>query len=137
MARVLVIDDETQVRNMLRQMLERAGYEVEEAANGAVGVGLYRQTPADLIITDILMPEKDGIETILALRKTHPEVKIIAISGGGRTEKLEILLAAESFGALRTLAKPFERQELLEAVRTVLAYKSSKTLFLDARRSLS
>jgi DNA-binding response OmpR family regulator len=121
MARILVIDDEAPVRNMLRQMLEKEGYEVVEAPDGAIGMRLFHEQSIDLIITDILMPEKEGIETILELRKSAPQVKIIAISGGGRTVKLDVLPIAQSFGAARTLAKPFERRELLEAVRAVLA----------------
>ena len=121
MTRILVIDDEPQVRAMLQQMLEREGYKVVEAEEGGVGIKLYQEHPPDLVITDILMPGKEGIETILALRKAYPGVKIIAISGGGRMGKLDVLPIAKSFGAVRTLAKPFEREELLEAVRAVLA----------------
>jgi DNA-binding response OmpR family regulator len=101
-------------------MLERAGYEVIEAPNGEVGLQLYHERPADLIITDILMPDKDGIETILALRKTAPGAKIIAISGGGRMNKVDLLSMSQSFGAIRTLAKPFEREELLTLVQEIL-----------------
>jgi DNA-binding response OmpR family regulator len=118
---ILVIDDEEPVRVVLRQMLEKEGYEVEEAQDGAVGMNLLRDHLADLIITDLFMPEKEGIETIMEVRKCFPQVKIIAMSGGGRTGTLDFLPMAESFGAQRTLAKPFERRELLEAVRTMLA----------------
>lgn len=120
-ARILVIDDEPQVRAMLRQMLEREGYEVLEAEEGGAGMKLYQTQSPDLVITDILMPGKEGIETILAMRKAHPDVKIIAISGGRRMGKLDILPIAQTFGAVYTLAKPFEREELLEAVQAVLA----------------
>ncbi|MEW6298076.1 MAG: response regulator [Thermodesulfobacteriota bacterium] len=121
MTRILVIDDEPQVRAMLRQMLEREGYEVVEAEEGEEGLRRYQEQPVDLVITDILMPQKEGIETIRTLRRTNPGVKIIAISGGGRMSKLDLLPIAQTFGAVRTLAKPFERKELLEAVRAVLA----------------
>lgn len=121
MARILVIDDEAQVRNVLRQMLEKAGHEVVEAPEGAAGLQVHREHLADLIITDILMPGKEGIETILALRKSVPKVKIIAISGGGRMNKVDLLSVAQEFGAARTLAKPFTRQELLAVVQEVLA----------------
>jgi CheY-like chemotaxis protein len=122
MTRILVIDDEAAVRRMLRQMLEKAGYEVVEAPNGAVGLDLYHEHPVDLVITDILMPEKEGIETISTLRKTAAGVKIIAISGGGggRLNKEDVLFSAQAFGAVRTLAKPFDREELLVAVREAL-----------------
>ena len=119
--RILVIDDEEPVRDLLRQMLEKEGYGVEEAPNGVAGMKLLRDHLADLVITDLFMPEKEGIETMMEVRKCFPQVKIIAMSGGGRTGTLDFLPMAESFGAQRTLAKPFERKELLEAVRTVLA----------------
>jgi len=118
---ILVIDDEEPVRTVLRQMLEKEGYEVEEAPDGAVGLSLLQDHPIDLVITDLFMPEKEGIETMREVQKSFPQVKIIAMSGGGRMGKLDFLPMAESFGAQRTLAKPFERKELLETVRAVLA----------------
>lgn len=117
MKRILVIDDDNQTRQMLRQALERAGYSVVEARDGAEGLRHYQENPVDLVITDILMPEKEGLETIQELRERFPSVKIIAISGGGRTGKLDFLHVAEKLGALRTLHKPFPLQELLDAVR--------------------
>ncbi len=120
MPHILVIDDERPVRAVLRQMLEKEGYEVEEAPDGAAGMKLLHDHLHDLIITDLFMPEKEGIETMIEVRRHFPQVKIIAISGGGRAGALDLLPMAESFGALRTLAKPFERKELLEAVRAVL-----------------
>ena len=120
MARILIIDDEPQMRAMLRQMLERAGYEVMDAPDGDEGIRLYRQDQADLIIMDILMPEKEGLETIMELRNDFPDVKIFAVSGGGRRGKLNYLSYASDFGALRTFTKPFEREELLRAVEEVL-----------------
>jgi len=120
MSCILVIDDEASVRRMLRQMLERAGYQVIEAPNGEAGLKLYHEHLVDLIITDILMPDKDGIETILALRKSAPEAKVLAISGGGRMNKIDLLSISQSFGAIRTLAKPFEREELVTMVQEVL-----------------
>jgi len=118
---ILVIDDEEPVRTVLRQMLEKEGYEVEEAPDGAVGLSLLQDHPIDLVITDLFMPEKEGIETMREVQRSFPQVKIIAMSGGGRMGKLDFLPMAESFGAQRTLAKPFERKELLETVRAVLA----------------
>lgn len=120
MKRILVIDDDDQVRAMIRQMLEKAGYSVMEAQDGEVGMKLHRHNPADLIITDIFMPEKEGLETIRELRRDFPEVKIIAISGGGMTGALSYLSLAKGFGALRTIAKPFDRQELLATVKEIL-----------------
>jgi DNA-binding response OmpR family regulator len=101
-------------------MLEKAGHAVLEAPDGAVGLKLYQEHPVELVITDILMPGKEGIETILELRKTAPGIKIIAISGGGRMNKVDLLSMSQSFGVTRTLAKPFEREELLTAVQEAL-----------------
>lgn len=117
MARILIIDDDAQVLDMLRQTLEREGHEVMDASNGNEGIRLYRECPADLIITDIVMPEKEGIETIMELKRDFPDVKIIAISGGGRIDPEEYLRMAKGLGALRTFAKPVEREKLLGAVR--------------------
>jgi CheY-like chemotaxis protein len=100
--------------------LEGAGYEVAEAPDGTQGIRLYRQQPCDLVITDIIMPEKEGLETIRELRRDFPDVKILAISGGGRIRPDEYLPLAKKFGAHRTLAKPFEQKELLEAVQELL-----------------
>ncbi len=122
MTRILVIDDEEMVRDMLRQTLEYAGYEVLEASEGEIGLRLFYSHRPALVITDILMPGREGIETIRELRKKAPEAKIIAISGGGRVSKQDFLPVAQSFGAVKTLAKPFERHELLDAVRAVLAH---------------
>ncbi len=120
MARILIIDDDAQLRKMLRQTLERAGYGVEEAPDGMEGMKIYRQEPMDLIITDLIMPEKDGIETIIELRKGFPEVKIIAMSGGGRIGPEDYLNMAKGLGAMRIFSKPIEREELLKAVRELL-----------------
>jgi YesN/AraC family two-component response regulator len=85
MANILIIDDDQQILNMLSQILKRAGYGVVEALDGKQGLKLYRENPTDLIITDIIMPEKEGLETIMELQRDFPDVKIIAISGGGIT----------------------------------------------------
>jgi DNA-binding NtrC family response regulator len=120
LARILIIDDDVQILNMLRQTLEREGYDVLKASNGKQGIRLYREEPVDLIITDIIMPEKEGIETILELKRDYPDVKIIAISGGGRIGPEEYLDMAEKLGAQRTFIKPVERKQLLNAVRNLL-----------------
>ncbi len=121
MARILIIDDEDELRSMLRQMLEQAGHEITEAVNGAEGIQLYEQDTHDLIITDIIMPEKEGVETIIALRRADPDLPIIAISGGGRLEATDFLTMTKKLGARRTLSKPFRRDQLLEAVDECLA----------------
>ena len=120
MARILVIDDDGQVRGAIRRILERAGHTVLDAADGEAGIRVYRERPADLIITDIFMPERDGIETIQQLRREFPGVKIIAISGGDRTRSMDLGKDAELLGASRSLRKPFELTELLKAVSELL-----------------
>ena len=117
---ILVVDDEEQVRNMIRTMLENVGYEVSEAPNGRVALRSHHDHPADLIITDLIMPEKEGIETIREIKRDFPEVKIIAISGGGVNKPAQYLDLAGKIGADLTLAKPFKRNELLQAVSTLL-----------------
>lgn len=117
---ILVIDDDSHIRLVLRLMLERCGYEVTEASDGMEGISCYRQNPADLVITDIIMPEKRGIDMIYELRQEFPQVKIIAISGGGDIGPEVSLEVAENLGALRTFAKPLEQEDLLKAVRELL-----------------
>lgn len=121
MAKVLIIDDEEPVRLMLRQMLERAGHQVAEARDGDEGIEAYRRAPADLVITDILMPNKGGLAAIGELRREFPSTRIIAISGGGRGGKLMFLASARTYPGVVTLKKPFTRNELMEAVTAVLA----------------
>ena len=120
MAVIMVVDDERQTRMMLRQMLERADYEVMEAENGYEAIQIFRQHPADLIIMDLIMPRKEGIETIIEMRTEFPYIKIIAMSGGGRVGSETYLELAAKLGALRTLAKPIEREVLLDSIREVL-----------------
>jgi CheY-like chemotaxis protein len=121
MQRVLIIDDDEQVRALLYEILERAGFAVIEAINGAEGLKLYRSQPTDLVITDLIMPEKEGVETILELRREFPDARVVAISGGGRNGGRDYLLIAAQLGARRTVAKPFSRQDILDAVRGALA----------------
>jgi len=116
MALILIIDDDDQIRRVLRKTLERDGYKVADAPNGKEGIRLYRENPADLVITDIIMPEKEGIETIIELKRDFPEVKIIAMSGGGHIGPEGYLQDAKMLGAQRTLTKPIERNELLKTV---------------------
>ena len=120
MARILIIDDESQIRSMLRLMLERVGYEIAEAPDGIEGIRQYRENPADLIITDLIMPNKDGIGMIIDLKKEFPKVKIIAMSGGGVNRPEGYLDGAKKLGATRTLTKPIDRDELLKAVKDTL-----------------
>ena len=98
MNRILVIDDDAPFRGMLRQVLGREGYEVMEASNGKEGMALFRAEPTDLVISDILMPEQEGLQTIKELRRDFPEVKIIAISGGGHGGTMNFLNAPRYWG---------------------------------------
>jgi CheY-like chemotaxis protein len=125
MARILVVDDDPQIRTLLAQTLEREGHLVVAASDGAQGVRLFREDPVDLIITDIIMPEKDGWEAIVELRKSFPETRIIAMSGGGELGPSSYLAIAKRFGAERIFSKPLKRQELLKAVRELLGNEQS------------
>jgi len=121
-ARILIIDDEELFRQMLKQMLEQAGHEVSEAADGDKGLAMFHKQPADLVITDIFMPEKEGIATIHDLKAEFPDLKVIAVTGGGYKRRgFEYLEFAEKIGADRALHKPFQRQEILTAIEELLA----------------
>lgn len=126
MARILIIDDSDPFRKLLREILEREGFDVSEAANGDLGIREFHRMHTDLVITDIVMPEKEGIQTIRELKRDVPGVKIIAISGGGRhTHAPDYLQLALDFGADRAFPKPFDRLELLNTVRNMLGPASS------------
>ena len=116
MARILVIDDDEAIRNMLRRILEHVGHDVDEAGDGDLGVRRCNERPADLVITDIIMPNKEGIQTIQELRRDNPQIKIIAISGGGRVGPGDYLSAAKLVGADHTFSKPFNTQDVLATV---------------------
>ena len=120
-ARVLVIDDDPLVRATLRALLEGEGYEVMIAIDGETGLEEFRRQDADLVITDIVMPEVEGIETIRQMREIAPKLPILAISGGGRGVPLDYLRMAQRLGATEVLAKPFEAEELVEVVARCLA----------------
>jgi DNA-binding response OmpR family regulator len=120
MSRILAIDDDIEIREMLKQLLERAGYEVLVAPDGKEALKLHQAKPVNLIITDIVMPEKEGLETIMEFQRQSPGVKIIAISGGGKIEANEYLNLAKMLGAKKTFSKPFELKKLLTEVRELL-----------------
>ena len=122
MARILIIDDDEQVRFVLRKMLVRAGYEVVSAANGKQGLRMFQENPTDLVITDILMPVMPGSRLISNLREEYPHVKIIAISGGGSIyQPGGYLTLASDLGAQRILTKPIKFEDLIAAVEEALA----------------
>ena len=120
MADILIIDDEDIVRNSIRLTLENVGHTIRESATGKGGLYLARNQMPDLLITDIFMPEKDGLEVIRELRQEAPHLRILAISGGGRMGDSDFLPQAKAFGAQTTLRKPFLREELLDAVNLAL-----------------
>lgn len=121
MPSVLVVDDEDQLRQLIREILEQAGYQVTEARDGKEAVLQYRIAPADVVIMDILMPEQDGLETTSTLRREFPNVKIIAITGSSEMIGiLSFLDVAKMLGAHRALQKPFEMQTLLDTVQAEL-----------------
>jgi len=130
MARILIIDDDEDVREAIKDVLEYAGYDVVAAAGGNEAIELHRKQPVQVMITDIIMPEKSGVDTITEFHEHFPEVKIIAISGGGgfgrsayKPEAIKTtayLAAAKEAGADQIFAKPFDRKELIQAVEDLL-----------------
>ena len=118
--RILIVDDDDQMRSLIGKMLDGTGHDVVVAPDGKAGLGLIDEQPPDVVVTDILMPETDGLELIYTLRRDFPDVKIIAISGCGETGYLNFLSEAEEFGADETLRKPFTRAQLLETIERVL-----------------
>ncbi|MDQ7784157.1 MAG: response regulator [Desulfomonilaceae bacterium] len=121
MARILVIDDDDAIRELFKKMLERAGHQVVDAFNGRDGIRKFVEDPAELVITDIFMPEKEGLETIRELRRVCPEVKILAVSGGIRAMESSVSLGlAKKLGADRTVSKPVTKADLLTAVDDLL-----------------
>ena len=118
--RILVIDDDEQMRVLLRQVMEWSGFTVVDAENGRKGMQIQRRQPADLVITDLIMPEQEGLETIGLLKKEFPGVKIVAISGGGRIGPEAYLPAARELGADLVFSKPFDVKEFVTAVRGLL-----------------
>ncbi|HKM71665.1 MAG TPA: response regulator [Stellaceae bacterium] len=111
--KILVIDDDHLVRYTISRILQRNGYDVVTASDGKRAMTVFRDERPDMVITDIIMPEQEGIQTILMIRAQRPEVKIIAVSGGARTHNVDYLGMAEAFGADDVIPKPFEAEELL------------------------
>lgn len=120
MQTILIIDDDPQACEELAEYLENEGYQTLTAADGQVGLVLFRVRPVGLVITDMIMPKKEGIETILELRREKPNVKIIAISGGGRTRNMTYLDLAKRMGADRVLPKPVDLNTLGQTIRDIL-----------------
>ncbi len=120
MARILVIDDEQALRRSVVKILEREGHEVLDAADGKVGMRLLREQRPDLVISDLFMPEMDGVELLRQLRRESPELRVVAMSGGAYDGQIELLDVATGLGAAAVLRKPFELEELVSIVSDVL-----------------
>jgi len=120
LTRILVVDDDALTRKLLRELLARDGYEVVEAADGSIAMTLLRMELPDLIITDLIMPNQEGLETIRQIRKDHPTLGIIAISGGGQIGPESYLAIAERLGASRTFSKPLDLNGMMAAIRQLL-----------------
>ncbi len=119
--RIMVVDDDAGIRRVLHILLSRAGYQVSQARDGVEALRLWRDAGSDLVITDLHMPEKDGIEMIIELLSYNPDVRIIAMSGGGQTKRLDLLGNAALLGAVHTIEKPFTLSEMMNTVRRALA----------------
>jgi DNA-binding response OmpR family regulator len=114
--RILIIDDDLAVRHTLTAVLEDRGYEVIAAANGQLGIAAFRRERPDLLVTDIVMPVKEGLQTIREIRQEQPDMRIIAISGGNRTERHDFLEIARELGAWDVIVKPFDPDDLAARV---------------------
>jgi len=121
MTKILVIDDEDVDRMLVSELLRAEGHDVVEAADGVEGIAASGNTDLDLLITDIMMPNKDGLQTIMAIKKDRPEMRIIAVSGGGRHVQMSTLDMAKFLGADATLSKPISAEKLIAAVNELLA----------------
>jgi CheY-like chemotaxis protein len=119
--RILVVDDDAGIRRVLHILLSRAGYRVTQARDGVEALRLWRGSGGDLVITDLHMPEKDGIEMIIELLTHTPGIRIIAMSGGGQTKRLDLLGNATLLGVVHTIEKPFTLSEMMSTVRQALA----------------
>ena len=120
MASILVIDDEDEVRYAIRAVLEDQGHSISEAGTGRAGLEAIDSQPYDLVICDIIMPDKEGIETIVEIKQRLPDQKIVAISGGGRIKKEDYLAVAAAVGATYTVSKPFDADTLTDMVNAIL-----------------
>jgi DNA-binding response OmpR family regulator len=120
MPRILVIDDEQLLRSTVVMILTRAGFTVVEASDGQAGIAMFHKNPPDIVLTDIFMPNRDGIEIIKELKHSSPLTKIIAMTGGGKLRMMEIASAAQVLGADYVLDKPFDSESLLTAINAVL-----------------
>lgn len=133
MATILVVDDDVTIRTTLRLVLQKRGFGVLEAANGEEVAAVLRMRSADIVICDLIMPRGDGLETIRAIRRNYPRVRIIAMSGGGRAHATDLLQLAAEFGADHVLAKPFSNDEMLALVGACLSQERPSVSVGSAR----
>jgi CheY-like chemotaxis protein len=119
--RIMVVDDDASIRRTLHILLSKAGHEVVQAADGLEAIRLWRAQAGDLVITDLHMPQKDGIETIIELLSHNPAIRIIAMSGGGQTKRLDLLGNLTLLGSVLTIEKPFTLAEMMAVVNRALA----------------
>lgn len=120
MASILIVDDDASIRTLLRRILQEDGHQIREAVNGDIALTLYREAPDDLVITDILMPERGGMEVTLALTREFPDARVIAMTGA--TDNQNFLNVAKLFGARQILQKPFKVEDVHRAVRFTLEH---------------
>jgi DNA-binding NtrC family response regulator len=125
MKRVLVVDDDADARQELSELLAGVGFDVNSARNGRDGLKQAASVRFDLVITDILMPDMEGLEFILSIKKAHPDVKIVAISGGGRFKNMSFLDIAKKFGADRAFEKPLPIKQLLQDVADLMSQSAA------------
>ncbi len=124
MARILVVDDDPYITSMLRKLFERKGFIVDDAQDGKQALEMMKRELPDLVVTDIIMPEMEGAEFIMKVRTMAPQMKIIAISGGGRIKPADYLDLAKKLGADRTFPKPVKQSDMLTAVDELLSLPS-------------
>lgn len=120
MAKILIAEDEASIRKLIRKLLESEGHEILEASDGIQCMDLYKKKNPDLVITDLIMPDKEGLEVIREIRNLNPQAKIIAISGGGLVDPKMYLNLAQKLGAVRTFTKPIENEVLISAITETL-----------------
>jgi len=120
MSHILVIDDDAHIRELITIMLESEGHSVVLAEDGLIGLQMLEDNTFNLIITDIIMPNQEGIETIVQIKSRNPDIKILAISGGGRIGSTDYLTLAENFGVDKTLSKPFYHKDFIDCIKDLL-----------------
>jgi CheY-like chemotaxis protein len=128
MSKILVVDDEKGFRTLLRRILEEAGHQVIEATNGDHALDVFRRETPEIVISDIIMPDRDGIEAIAIIKSECPATKVLAISGGGRAHAMDLLAIAPRAGADMTLEKPFRKTDLLSCISQLHELRESEKL---------